>query len=487
MEPSAVARRSGSFEAHIVELPSFAASWLLGLGAASWTDVRYLWSSEDALFEEFIAETQHDHESLEALLNLWRRAVRLSESIVKASSAELVLERRSIFPSVGCQQGLRHSASLPPKKPPRLIVPWRQSAEPVRTPVSSASALLPRVADGVKAKCILLFCLLYKHVLDHEEIGFPGLNLEDTASVWEAACAVLPAALHCSAGHLGALAGGFKRWLKFAAEHSIPTGHPGPRQLAAFLRFVSLGGPTASSSLWQMFRWLKVHVNAAYPIEHFMVKPFRLHAPGHAQQQAEELQPWEFLNMLLCAANLTGCQRTMASFCVMSAASCIRFRHMQRSTLVRDHGAWLEFCCSMGKSRRQGVRAPYNWALPQVVLGRFNLLDEVRPVAVRQRDLGSGHLWPRPALESGKSLNTRLWRRLESSAVSNSWSSSGVFWHAVVCLRSLCVVWATIALGAFSLRGAPPSDSIIHVFRHLVHGQKQHRTTPDPAGPNVSA
>ena len=191
--------------------------------------------------------------------------------------------------------------------------------------------------------------------------------------------------------------------------------------------------------------------------------------------------------MLLCAADLTGCQRTMASFCVMSAASCIRFRHMQRSTLVRDHGAWLEFCCSMGKSRRQGVRAPYNWALPQVVLGRFNLLDEVRPVAVRQRDLGSGHLWPRPALESGKSLNTRLWRRLESSAVSNSWSSSGVFWHAVVCLRSLCVVWATIALGAFSLRGAPPSDSIIHDFRHLVHGQKQHRTTPDPAGPNVSA
>ena len=92
MEPSAVARRSGSFEAHIAELPSFAASWLLGLGAASWTDVRYLWSSEDALFEEFIAETQHDHESLEALLNLWRRAVRLSESIVEASSAELVLE-----------------------------------------------------------------------------------------------------------------------------------------------------------------------------------------------------------------------------------------------------------------------------------------------------------------------------------------------------------------------------------------------------------
>ena len=190
--------------------------------------------------------------------------------------------------------------------------------------------------------------------------------------------------------------------------------------------------------------------------------------------------------MLLCAADLTGCQRTMASFCVMSAASCIRFRHMQRSTLVRDHGAWLEFCCSMGKSRRQGVRAPYNWALPQVVLGRFNLLDEVCPVAVRQRDLGSGHLWPRPALESA-----HLWQVTEHTPLETARKLSGVkfmeFFRAVVCLRSLCVVWATIALGAFSLRGAPPSDSIIHDFRHLVHGQKQHRTTPDPAGPNVSA
>ncbi|CAE7836616.1 unnamed protein product, partial [Symbiodinium necroappetens] len=35
-----------------------------------------------------------------------------------------------------------------------------------------------------------------------------------------------------------------------------------------------------------------------------------------------------------------------------------------------------------------------------VELGKFNLLDEVRPVVVRQRDQGFGHLWPRPALEA---------------------------------------------------------------------------------------
>ena len=100
--------------------------------------------------------------------------------------------------------------------------------------------------------------------------------------------------------------------------------------------------------------------------KHFPVKPFRYHAIGHTATQAAEMQPWECLNLLRVAAGLTGTPRILALFLVQAASSCIRLEHVQRSRLVTDHHTWLEFRCSQGKSRRQGVRPAYNWATPPV-------------------------------------------------------------------------------------------------------------------------
>ena len=86
-------------------------------------------------------------------------------------------------------------------------------------------------------------------------------------------------------------------------------------------------------------------------------------------------------------------------FCIMCAACCIRFTHIQRSKLIQDHVEWLEFKCSQGKSRRAGARPPYRWALPEVRLDSFSLLDEIRPVVMRQREMGANHLFPGLQLE----------------------------------------------------------------------------------------
>ena len=266
------------------------------------------------------------------------------------------------------------------------------------------------VAPSLRSKCCALFLLLYHHILDHNEIGFPALDLQDEHKVWEATQVVLACALRMSPDHVGGICAGLKRWLRFAGPQGFDVVRPHARELAAFLRQVSFGGPTAASSLFQMFKWLRTHLGVPFDIEHFLVKPYRLHAPGHVQKQREELQPWEFANMLICAASLTGCPRALASFCILAAAVCVRFRHLQRSTLVQDHGDWLEFKCSMGKSKKQGVRPPYHWALPEVCFEDFRLLAEVRPLVMAQLEAGATFLMPRPRLESED-----LWQVVDST------------------------------------------------------------------------
>ena len=131
---------------------------------------------------------------------------------------------------------------------------------------------------------------------------------------------VLACALHMSDHHVSSICAGVKRWIKFAAPQGYDIVRPHARELAAFLRQIRFGGPTAASSLFQMFKRLRTILDVPVDIEHFLVKPYRLHAPGHVQKQREELQPWEVANVIICTDSLTGCSRSLPAFCVMAAA-----------------------------------------------------------------------------------------------------------------------------------------------------------------------
>ena len=80
--------------------------------------------------------------------------------------------------------------------------------------------------------------------------------------------------------------------------------------------------------------------------------------------------------------------------------SCIRFEHFQRSRFVQDHGEWLEFECSQGKTRRQGVRLPYRWATPSVKWGSFDLLRILKHFFTEVALPKLPFLWPAVALSA---------------------------------------------------------------------------------------
>ena len=208
------------------------------------------------------------------------------------------------------------------------------------------------------------------------------------------------------------LASTMRRWMRWASEHSASAGCPAAADLAAFLQHVSLGGPTATSSVFQVFLWTNQNSGAQWPLQHFMLQPFRFHAQGHATQQAVELQPWEFVNLIRLAASLTGTPQLLLSFIIQSACSCIRFAHFQRSRLVADHKSWLEFECSEGKSRKQGVRPHYRWATPEIRVGGFSLLALLRRFFGEILLPGSTFLWPALELQAAD-----LWQVTEATGL----------------------------------------------------------------------
>ena len=152
--------------------------------------------------------------------------------------------------------------------------------------------------------------------LDLQEVGFASLQWEDSAAV-EAARVVMKAAFRLSVQRLGMLASTMRRWMRWACEHFCSCGMPGCS---------GFGGIPCSMLVWVVLRLPLLcfkfvdepESRAQWPLQHFMVQPFRFHAQGHATQKAVELQPWEFVNLIRLAASLTGTPQLLLSFIIQS-------------------------------------------------------------------------------------------------------------------------------------------------------------------------
>ena len=304
----------------------------------------------------------------------YQSCVRVANSSQQIQTATLAEERLSVHgrghPAV---QAPCQSSSQPSLKRQQALVPWRVSHSTIAVRPSEASAARPlqQCPETKRRKILLLFRLCCEIFLDIGELGFPNLNWEDPVAVGAASDLVLRAALRLSEARIGMLAATLRRWCKWCLQQRVSASEPAHAELARFLEEVSRGGPTAASSVYQALLWLNQNLAARLPLDHFMVRPFRFYALGHVTRQAVELQPWEFISLLRLAAELTGVPQLLLCCILQSAVSCVRCAHAQRSRLVADQCAWLEFECSEGKSRRCGVRPPYRWATPSVVFGDF--------------------------------------------------------------------------------------------------------------------
>ena len=264
-----------------------------------------------------------------------------------------------------------------------------------------------------QAKLRELFKLIITHFVDVTALGFAAPAWDDEEAVARVESVVMASASRSSSHHLGFIASSLRRWLKFCGENSFDAGMPSPKTLALFLRSVANGGPTAACSMFQALSWCNKHCGAQFPLQHWLVQPFKNHSPGHKPSQAPELQPWEFINLIAVVRELTGSVQVAGLFVLSAAVSCIRFAHFQRSKLVQLHPGpppWLEFLCTQGKRRVKGSRPPYNWALPEVSFQDFSLVHSLHSYLTSCHPPGAEFLWPALSLRASE-----LWQLCEET------------------------------------------------------------------------
>ena len=387
--------------------------WLDGLGVSSASDLRHFWASAGDLAAEWTAGPgqELDAEIALELVALYQKAKSRAEVALRSNVRALTLERQSRFePSSSLKRTL--SVSPPPAAPKaRMLIPHRVAAAPVPVITIADSGTQPVVCQEEQKprKLLALFLLACEVFLNLDDVGAHGLDLSDSSSVAQVAERAMVGAQRLSLRRIGGLAATLRRWKSFAADRGFGVSELTPDRISQFLLRVSQGGPTAASAVFAAFRWFNENLGACFPLSHFLVKPFRFHAVGHMATQAAELQPWEFLNIIRVCSELTGTPRMLALFAIQAAVSCIRFEHFGRSVLLKDHGSWLEFRCSEGKSRKQGVRPAYNWATPALKLYGVDLIAELRAFFQHEALPESKFLWPAVQLS-----RQDLWQITES-------------------------------------------------------------------------
>lgn len=214
----------------------------------------------------------------------------------------------------------------------------------------------------IQTKLDLVFRLAVEHFVDLESLGLSWSSLEDPVRLQQAKELLLGAAVRLSLDRLRILLAAGQRWRTYAAAQCFDARKPSPIRMAEFLAMVAKGGPTAASSMWHALLWWSRSYGLEWPLEHFTCVSFKMHAPGHRTVQAIELEPWEFVNLASLMVQAKGTNQVILAWFMMTALSCVRYEHLQRSKLVRDHGDWLEFYAlreRLGeKDRDLAIRGP---------------------------------------------------------------------------------------------------------------------------------
>lgn len=242
------------------------------------------------------------------------------------------------------------------------------------------------------------FQLLMEDVMDLNAMGATMKQLQDPGSLQSLKEMVLATPSQLSTERVGALMAAFRRWKKFAVPKGYPLKHPSALQVAQFLQTVLRGGPTAASLVWQSFQWYKTHMGLDFPMQHWVVTPYKSLPSGHMARQALELEPWELVNLVLFSKKQSGTNLILACFILQSALSCIRFEHAQRSRPVSETKAAAMYRCAQGKRRVRGSRPGYTWATPALDFQGFSLLKVLTDFYKHEYLTDVAFLWPQVQL-----------------------------------------------------------------------------------------
>ena len=178
------------------------------------------------------------------------------------------MERQSRFVSQDARRNVARLAPAPSSSKPKMLLLHRQSACDV-TVVTSADPV-PRSApsaDAQKAwKIKALFCIACEIFLDPADIGAANLDFFDEQAVSQASDLAMTSAQRLSPKRLAAIMATLRRWKAFAVASAWSVCDLEPTKIAAFLKSVSKGGPTAASAVFSALQWVNDNLGGAFPL-----------------------------------------------------------------------------------------------------------------------------------------------------------------------------------------------------------------------------
>ena len=388
----------GSLMTILADQPPLFIKMLEELGIQTCSDLAHTWDQGG----EMIATFEATHGAVTAdqafqMMMVLTLAKAQAELSTKAQVKAIVADRESVIPGVP-----RARVEPSPVVPLNTSKPVIDTGHTERMPnLLSAVLTDPHTKEVAKrdVKTHALFQFVLENMINLEELGLSWRSLNDPAQMQGVRETLMACCSRLGTERLGALLAAAKRWWRYATDHGISVRQPTPFQIAAFLRHVSGGGPTAGASMYQALKWYETNFGVVYHTEHFLVKPHRFHQLHHTGKQQKELEPWEFCNLVRLAQRSQGTKQILASFILQAAISCIRFEHMQRSKFVESAGSWLTFACAQGKSRKQGARPGYQWAMPELQEGVFSLEKIIKDFCQYELMPETPFAWPAVALD----------------------------------------------------------------------------------------
>ena len=369
-------------------------AFLTELGVQTCRDLHNLWPTGSAMVEEF--ESKHGKHSADEAFGMAMvftlAGHRAHDALLQ--SIDMVVEERSSSqlqkPSLRLE--VAPLTSITPTVRRVLDTGFRGPAPVLQACAAADPAVKEHATKQIKLNA--LFQLLLEDFIDVTELGLSWTALQDPMKLQKFKDTLMEAPSRLSFQRIGALTSSMRRWKRWAVQRGYSVQAPTPLQLSEFLREVASGGPTAASSMWHACHWFSEKMGCRLPTDHFLTRPFKMHAVTHTGSQALELSPGELVNLVLLASRSRGTKSVLLAFMIQSAVSCVRFEHIQRSTLVKCHKDFIEFRCSQGKSRRQGARPAYNWSTPEVHFPGWSLCATLKDFFSHEALPEVGYLWP---------------------------------------------------------------------------------------------
>ena len=306
-------------------------TFLTDIGVQTCRDLRNLWPTGAAMVEEF--EAKHGKHSADEAFGMAMvftlAGHRAHDALLQ--SIDMVVEERSSSqlqkPSLRLE--VAPSTSITPTVRRVLDTGFRGPAPVLQACAAADPAVKEHATKQVKLNA--LFQLLLEDFIDVTELGLSWSALQDPMKLQKFKDTLMEAPSRLSFQRIGALTSSMRRWKRWAVQRGYSVQAPTPLQLSEFLREVASGGPTAASSMWHACHWFSEKMGCRLPTDHFLTRPFKMHAVTHTGSQALELSPGELVNL---ASRSRGTKSVLLAFMIQLAVSCVRFEHIQRSTLV---------------------------------------------------------------------------------------------------------------------------------------------------------